>query len=308
MPKARSPFDVTGPGRPGPSPEQNSGRIEKEIQLSFDLDSYLARIRLPARPTVDGYGLVALQRAHRLSIPFENIDVALGRGIAIDSAAVFGKLVTAGRGGYCFEHNRLFLDALEALGFEARPLLARVWLGVGETPPLTHTLSLVTLGSETWIADPGFGGSYAPPMPLVDGAAVDAPDGARFRLRRDDAHGWMLLRDGDPATTDGRGVGEGWRPQYSFTEDMVWDSDLAMGNWWSSTAPASRFRQLVVASIVLPRGFASLTDRRYRRRSAEEEAAGEITDPRVYRMRMSLMFGIDLTRDEIAELRLFPEE
>lgn len=274
--------------------------------MSFDLDAYLARVRLPVRPTVDSYGLVALQRAHRLNIPFENVDVALGRGIAIDSGAVFGKLVTARRGGYCFEHNRLFLDALAALGFHARPVLARVWLGAEETPPLTHVLSLVTIDGREWIADPGFGGSYGPPMPLADGAEVEASDGARFRLARDERHGWMLMRDGDAASTDGRDAGEGWRPQYSFTTDTVWDSDLALGNWWSSTAPASRFRQLVIASIVLPHGFASLTDRRYRRRAAAEDAAGEIDDPRVYRMRMSLMFGIDLSKQEMAELGLFP--
>ncbi|PAX07653.1 arylamine N-acetyltransferase family protein [Sphingomonas lenta] len=275
--------------------------------MSFDADAYLARVRLPARPTADSYGLVAVQRAHRLAIPFENLDVILGRGIAIDSAAVFGKLVTAKRGGYCFEHNRLFLDALEAFGFEARPLLARVWLNGEDTPPLTHTLSLVALDGQEWIADPGFGGSYAPPMPLADGAEAEAPDGARFRLQRDETHGWMLLRRGDAETTDGRGAGEGWRPQYSFTTGEVWDADLAMGNWWSSTAPASRFRQLVIASIVLPRGFASLTDRRYRRRAGTEDAAGEIDDPRVYRMRMSLMFGIDLSKDEVAGLKLFAD-
>ena len=95
----------------------------------FDLDAYLARIALKERPLADAEGLAMLQRSHRLAIPFENLDIILGRGIRIDSESVFAKLVTAKRGGYCFEHNRLFLDALTALGFEARPLLARVWLG-----------------------------------------------------------------------------------------------------------------------------------------------------------------------------------
>ncbi len=140
----------------------------------FDLDAYLARIDMPARPTPDAAGLDRLQHAHRLAIPFENLDVILGRGIAIDEASVFAKLVTARRGGYCFEQNRLFGDALTALGIEHRPLLARVWLGVTDTvPPLTHTFSLVTVEEREWVADPGFGGSYAPVMPLVDGAAAE---------------------------------------------------------------------------------------------------------------------------------------
>lgn len=270
----------------------------------FILDAYLARIRLPARPTTDHHGLNALQRAHRLAIPFENLDVALGRGIRIDTAAVFGKLVVGGRGGYCFEHNRLFLDALAALGFEARPLLARVWLGATETPPLTHTLSLVTIDGADWIADAGFGAGYAPVMPLADGAEAEAPDGARFQIVRQNG-GWMLLRNGDAATTDGRGAGGGWQPQFGFTTDIVHDADLAMSNHWAATAPGSRFTTHRIASIVLPHGFASLTDRTYRRHAGAEGTTGEITDPRVYRMRLSLMFGIDLSTDEVAALGLF---
>lgn len=271
----------------------------------FDLDAYLSRIDLPALPTRDAAGLARLQRAHRLAIPFENLDVRLGRGIAIDSASVFAKLVTARRGGYCFEHNRLLLDALAALDMPARPLLARVWIAATDIPPLTHTLSLVTLEGQAFIADAGFGGSYAPVMPLADGAESEAPDGARFRLVRDDAHGWTLLRDGDPATTDGRGTGSGWQPQYSFTTTTVHDSDLAMSNHWTSTAPLSRFTRTAVVSIVLPHGFASLSDRNYRRRAADNDAAAEITDPRVYRMRLSMMFGIVVSAEEVAALGLF---
>jgi N-hydroxyarylamine O-acetyltransferase len=271
----------------------------------FDLDAYLARILLSERPLADAEGLAALQRAHRLAIPFENLDVILGRGIRIDSASVFAKLVTARRGGYCFEHNRLFLDALAALGFQARPLLARIWLAATETPPLTHTFSLVTIDDQDWIADPGFGGSYTPIMPLVEGATAEAPDGARFRIERDTLHGWMLLRDGHPGTTDGRGTGEGFQPQYSFTLGQVWDADLELSNRWTSAAPESRFTQLRIVSIVLPRGLASLTDRMYRGRAGEKETIAEIADPRVYRLRLSLMFGIDFSVEEVAALGLF---
>lgn len=62
---------------------------------------------------------------------------------------------------------------------------------------------------------------------------------------------------------------------------------------------------MTIASIVLPHGFAGLTDRRYHRRAGDNDTESEITDPRVYRMRMSLMFGIDLTADEVAALGLF---
>ena len=277
--------------------------------MAFNLEAYLERIGLKESPPATAEGLAQLQRAHRLAIPFENLDIILGRGIAIDSASVFAKLVTARRGGYCFEQNRLFEDALIALGFIVRPLLARVWLGSEGPPPgKTHTLGLVAIDGQDWIANAGFGGSYNPPMPLVDGETAPVPDGAQFRLMRDPLHGWMLERNGDPATTDGRGPGEGWVPQFSFTLDPVFAADLILSNYWTSNAPESRFTKLRIVSGILPHGFASLTDRQYRRRNGEQEASGEIEDPRVYRMRLSLLFGIDLSVEEIAQLGLFQTE
>jgi len=143
-------------------------------------------------------------------------------------------------------------------------------------------------------------------MRLEEGAEATSPDGARYRLERDAAHGWMLSRDGAAGSTDGRGTGTGWQRQYSFTLAEVFDADLQMGSHWAATAPPSRFTRHAIASLVLPNGFASLTDRQYRRRAGTDETAGEITDPRVYRMRMSLMFGIDLSAEDVASLGLFP--
>lgn len=269
--------------------------------MSFDLAAYFQRIALPARPTHDGCGLQALVRAHRLAIPFENLDIPLGRGIRIDSASVFAKLVAGKRGGYCFEQNRLLRDALTELGFTVHPLLARVWLlhESQDVPPLTHTLNLVSIAGEAWIADAGFGGSYAPPLRLLDGAEEAAPDGARHRVVRHAEHGWMLQRHaGGPDDAQG----QGWQDQYSFTEARVEESDLALSNHWTSTAPGTRFTTLTMARIVLPTGYASLTGRDYTRRNGTDASDTVIDDPRVYRMRLSLMFGIDLSAEETAAL------
>lgn len=274
--------------------------------LSFDLAAYLERIRLPLAPTADAEGLAMLQRAHRLAIPFENLDVILGRGIRIDSDSVFAKLVTARRGGYCFEQGRLFRDALDALGFDARPLLARVWLGGPHAvPPLTHEVTLVTIDGRPWLADVGFGGAYSPPMPLADGEEATAPDGALFRLAEDPAFGWMLSRNGQPETTDGRSAGDGWQDQYSFTLAPAFPMDQELGNHYVSTAPDQRFTTMRLVNVPLPHGFAQLDGRLYRRRNGDQSTEAEITDPRVYRMRLSMMFGIDLSADEVLALGLF---
>lgn len=220
----------------------------------------------------------------------------LGRGVSLEPEKIFDKLVRQRRGGYCFEHNGLFLDALRAVGFGARPLLARVWLFATETPPKTHMLNLVTINGQEWIADAGFGGSYTPPMPLKEHEVVGS-DGVRHRLLRDADHGWLLERSADG--------GESWSPQYSFNTTPVWPSDIVLSNHFVSTVPGGLFTSKVMVSIVLPNGFASLIDRDYGRSSAAGEEKAQIASPKALQLRLSLVFGIDLSSEEVAQLGLF---
>ena len=84
---------------------------------SFDLASYFSRIghEGPGEATLDT--LRELHGLHPRAIVFENIDVLLKQPIRLDPEALFAKLVTGARGGYCYEHNTLFKSALEAMGF-----------------------------------------------------------------------------------------------------------------------------------------------------------------------------------------------
>jgi len=279
----------------------------------MELEQYLGRIGLSEAPALDPGGLAQLQLAHRRAIGFENLDIRLGRGIRIDSASVFDKLVVRERGGYCFEQNRLYADMLTLLGFENRPLLARVLLGIpeGVAPPRTHTLLLAQVDGKPWIADAGFGGSFVPPLPLEHGAEVGTSDGARHRLLRVDEPGsllgeWRLERAGPVSATDGRSAPHGdWQPQYAFDLTQVAPDDLEMGNHWTSTRPDTRFTSLHIASIVLPGGFAALSERQlavYRDGKSETRT---IDDPRDYARLLRDLFRIDLTDEEVAELPLF---
>ncbi len=283
-----------------------------EIASDAAVRAYLARIGLEGMPEAGVEGLKQVQRAHRLAIPFENFDIPLGRGIDLTPEAIAAKLVGQRRGGYCFEHNGLFVKMLTALGFAVRPLLARVWLGVepGEVPPRTHMLVLVTLGQQEWIADVGFGGSFTPPLPLEDGAEASTPDGARHRLRRAAMPGdpdglWMLERNGAAGATDGRGAGEGWQPQYGFAQTRVTAADIAQCNHWTATWPASRFTTACIASLILPDGFAALSDLRLSVHRGGETQARLIDGPEEYRAVLADLFGIVLTVDEVRSLPLF---
>ncbi len=279
------------------------------------LQAYLRRIGLDEAPTRDASGLARWLAAHRQSIPFENLDIPLGRGIAVDSDSVFNKLVVARRGGYCFEQNRLFSDMLAAAGFANRPMLARVRLQVpaGQTPPRTHVLLLVDVADEAWIADAGFGGSFVPPLPLEDGAAARTPDGAAHRLRRLGEAGrlageWVLERAGPVEATDGRFADDpNWQAQYSFDLAEVASEDLEQCNHWTSTRPGTRFTTLHIVSRVLPDGFAALTDRRLTFYSGGEAQTRTITDIGDYASSLRELFGLEIDEERVAGFPLFAD-
>ena len=105
----------------------------------MDLSPYLSRINYSGDRSTSHDTLRALHLAHVLAVPFENLDGYRGVPVSLEPADLFAKIVTARRGGYCFELNGLFSLLLEAMGFEVTRLIARVLLvgpgsgdGVGE--------------------------------------------------------------------------------------------------------------------------------------------------------------------------------
>lgn len=92
------------------------------------LTAYFARIGWSDSANVNIETLQALHLLHNAAIPFENLDVLLPREMQLDDLSLEEKLVTARRGGYCFEQNGVFERALREIGFNVRSLLGRVVL------------------------------------------------------------------------------------------------------------------------------------------------------------------------------------
>jgi N-hydroxyarylamine O-acetyltransferase len=91
------------------------------MATAFPLDLYLSRIQLHRADLLPSLELLQqLQLQHLRHIPFENIDVVVGKRISMQAQDVQAKLLclqgAGGRGGYCFEHNSLLNHALVALG------------------------------------------------------------------------------------------------------------------------------------------------------------------------------------------------
>ena len=193
----------------------------------LDLDAYLERIGLCGRP-----GLGAVHRAHATAIPFEALDPHRGTPVSLDAEDLERKLVRERRGGYCFEHNLLLAAALDALGYEVEPMLARVRSGAGPARlrPRSHLVLRVQAEGSAWHADVGFGlGTLLEPIPFGSGGEHEQ-SGWRFRVVPDGAE-LVLQSEQDGA----------WADLYGFVPEPVPRVDLETSSWFTSTHPHSPF-------------------------------------------------------------------
>jgi N-hydroxyarylamine O-acetyltransferase len=206
------------------------------VTEGLDLETYLSRIGYTGglEPTTET--LAALHRAHVLSIPFENLDIMLGRPIRLDLDSLQAKLVRGRRGGYCFEQNALFAAVLEYLGFEVTGLAARVTMGEERATPRTHMILAVDILGTRWLADVGFGGDT-----LLDPVSFDVHEPVQ-----QGAWAFRLTDDGDVRVLWGL-RGDGWLDLYTFTEEPQLPVDYEMANHFTSTWPRSPFVTKIIA-------------------------------------------------------------
>ncbi len=194
-----------------------SGRLDEAA-----LERYLDRVGVG--PDVS---LAALQLAHVRAIPYENLDVVLGREIRLDLDAIVAKMVDRRRGGYCFEQNSLFAAALEALGVIVGRRLGRVRLTDSASPrPATHMALIV----DDHLVDVGFGAANPlGPVPLGGEATYGA-------------FTWSTTRGTSPEGEDVWWVRLFDMDLYSFADTPQHPIDYVAPNHFSATHPRSIFR------------------------------------------------------------------
>lgn len=258
----------------------------------IDLDAYFERIRWGGATHPAYETLAGLLRAHMRHIPFENLDVLLGKGIELDLAALQRKLVHARRGGYCFEHATLFAAVLDALGFAPVRHSARVVLVAPRTEvPRTHMFLTVPLAEGTFVVDPGFG-RLAPDMPLVLDDATQAPAAsATHWMARDGAYQVMRTRK------EGRIV-DAW----TSTLETDNASDFVVANHYIATHPASAFRNRLLLRALTDHGRISVMNRDVTIQDESGSSTTELADRAALRALLAGHFGFDLPA--VATLRV----
>src|SRR5271169_4857925 len=172
----------------------------------MNVDAYLRRIQYDGPRDPSPATLRELHRQHLFTVPFENLDIALGNPIHLDPGLLYDKIVVRGRGGYCYELNGLFHDLLQSLGFAVCMLSAQVCREDGGFgPDFDHMLLKVTLDGP-WLADVGFGESFVEPLPLLPGAS-QTQHGKLFGAANQNGY-WELFKQDN----------EGRVPLYRFSD------------------------------------------------------------------------------------------
>jgi len=196
----------------------------------LDIAPYLHRIGFEGIPDLSIGTLRALHRAHVLNVPFENLDIHLGKTIGLEVATFYDKIVTRRRGGFCYELNGLLAQVLRQIGFDVTLLSARVYDPTGVAGrEFAHVLLKVQL-EHPLLMDVGFGDASVAPL-LLD---CDDPQHDGFTSYR-------LVREADRVmlcyiTPEGP-----LKPKYVFTLTPRVLSDFAGMCHCHQTEPESAF-------------------------------------------------------------------
>jgi len=249
----------------------------------MDTAAYLARIAFTGGtpPTSDTLRLLHL--AHLHTVPFENLDISLGREIVCDEQRFLHKIITLRRGGFCYELNGAFAGLLRALGFKVTLLSARVCREDGGASPEFDHLTLLVDLEEPWLADVGFGDSFLEPLRLIPDIEQEQEIGC-FRI--------VVIED--TRIVQRRIQDSTWKSQYQFTLQPRELSDFAERCRYQQTSPDSHFTRQRICTLPNAEGRITLSDLKLIRTTSAGREERILKNEDEWRAALEKYFGVKL--------------
>lgn len=262
----------------------------------MDVAAYLKRINYngPTTPTLET--LQGLHRAHLRAVPFENLDIHLGRAIILDPNNFYRKIVEERRGGFCYEMNGLFAALLQNLGFQVTLLSAGVGRKDGSFGPEFDHLALLVELDRPYLADVGFGDGFREPLRL-ELEVEQAQNGRAYRF----------IQAGERWTLQEQTPEKPWENQYSFSFQPRQLADFAGMCQFHQTSPDSSFPRRPVCVITTPTGKVQLIQNQLAIQDETERQERVLAGPDEYISAGQQYFGLELAqyRPWIAEWSFF---
>ena len=225
--------------------------------------------------------LSALQRQFLFRVPFENLDIHLGRPIRLEREQVLAKVVNDRRGGWCFELNEVFRLLLTELGFDVTRAASTVLLDggdAGEPHPFDHLTLIVTLEGQRWLTDVGFGDCALAPLD-VDDAGSQTDEQGEYRISPRD--GLYLLERLE--------AGGAWNACHRFDPAPRQWADFAERCQFLQRSPRSKFTQKRLCTRLDEHGCLTLSGNHLIRHTAREPVPES-----EYRLVLDRRFDLDV--------------
>ena len=248
---------------------------------------YLKRVGMRPEDVSHTYEfLKALQQNHICTVPYENLDILNEIPIDLSKEALFDKIVTRHRGGYCFELNGAIAHLVQALGFATKCYFARFLKGEAEIPVRRHRVVVTECEGVRYVVEVGIG-IEAPRDPLLLKESIEQVcSNGTFKFKRDSFLGWVLCEK----------IEDEWMPYYAFTEEEQLDIDFIQPSFYCEKHPDSPFNKSPMVAMKTPNGRRAINDHDYKVFEGGELAHIEenVTDARLYEI-LKQDFGIEWT-------------
>jgi N-hydroxyarylamine O-acetyltransferase len=233
----------------------------------MDVAKYLERINYRDEIAHSAEVLTKLQQSHLLNVPFENLDISLGRRIELFNG--YNKIVNHKRGGFCYELNGTFFELLKNLGFDVQLISARVRTKQnGFSPEFDHMAIIATVNDAKYLVDVGFGDFTYSPLKIE----LDV-------LQNDRAGTFMIKQYDNEYLVVSKMQEEDFVPNYIFTETSRQMNDYRDMCNFHQTSSQSHFTQKRVCSILTDKGRITISGNTLKKTEdgvvAETELASE---------------------------------
>lgn len=247
------------------------------------IDTYLQRLGFQHRPEPTRAALEALVAAHLFVVPFENLDVFDRRPIVLVTRALVEKIVLRRRGGFCFEVNEAFRALLEALGFRVHRIEAQVWIDTDQRfgAAFDHLALVVSIGTDEFLVDVGFGDSSRRPMRLPSDTSSDVSGDYRVSTQADGSG--LLERTGGGLV----------KTLYRFTGQVRTLPDFEEMCAYHQQSPDSVFTRGLICTLPTAEGRITLTGTKFIEQSAGRRVETSVTDEDERNSILREKFGID---------------
>lgn len=247
----------------------------------MDVADYLKRIGFAGSAAPDLATLTAIVQAHVSAVPFENVDVQLGRPLDTSVERAFDKIVNRRRGGWCYEMNGVLGWALRELGFDVTRIAAGVMRETMGDAQMGNHLALIVTLDRRYLVDGGFGSALWAPLPMALGERWDEPFAVSLRAEADGYWRFNETLHGSPFSFD-------------FRDAAADEALLAAKCAWQQSHPASPFVQNVVAQKrESARVHLTMRGRVFTRNDAERAHKRVIETREEWLALMRDVFGID---------------